>query len=403
MAQDKAAEIINFNASREAAANDGESAGAFLASVRAAAGLSIEAVSDATKVKVAHLQSIEAMRPDLLPPLPYVIGFVKAYARHLGLDAEAVAMRFRDEARGVAPPPLENARQEKSVSPPSGDEGARLVSVFAILAIAIFAVWVLFQVVLGGSREDTTIAATSQPRVTLSTAPAAAPQLRSTDDATPEAVDDTAAELAPTSVDDVQANDASSDEAIAEAGVVDDTSAAATEATIDQPVADGVIEDAREAVTQDATTDTASRTGSDDETPPRTTSPANETATIIEETPPPAVVRETPRPLPRRAAEPTRPAPRRQPTIIEASLVRSVAPSYPERCAGGARPIESVTVGFDINAAGRAINTRVISSTNRCFESEAERTLGRWRFNPRTVDGEAAAEAGKSATLNFRK
>ena len=103
------------------------------------------------------------------------------------------------------------------------------------------------------------------------------------------------------------------------------------------------------------------------------------------------------RPLPRRAQ------PARTPQIIEAELTRSAAPDYPDRCARGARDIESVTILFDVSASGRAVNARVESASNGCFEGEALRTLGRWRFSPRTVDGEAVAEAGKRATLNFRK
>ena len=65
--------------------------------------------------------------------------------------------------------------------------------------------------------------------------------------------------------------------------------------------------------------------------------------------------------------------------------------------------MESVTLMFDVSAAGRAVNMRVVTSTDNCFHDEALRALARWRFTPRTVDGAASLETGKSATLNFRK
>ncbi len=89
--------------------------------------------------------------------------------------------------------------------------------------------------------------------------------------------------------------------------------------------------------------------------------------------------------------------------IVESRLTRSDAPTYPDRCARGARAVESVTIIFDVGASGRAVNARVESSSNACFEGEALRALGRWRFDPRTVDGQPAAEAGKRATLNFER
>ncbi len=44
-----------------------------------------------------HLTAIEAGQIDQLPSRPFTIGYVRAYAKALGLDADAIAARFRTE------------------------------------------------------------------------------------------------------------------------------------------------------------------------------------------------------------------------------------------------------------------------------------------------------------------
>ncbi len=367
MVQDKAVGIIDYAVPRGGAANDGESAGAFLASARAAAGMAIEEIGDATKVKVAHLQAIEAMRADLLPPLPYTIGFVKAYARHMGLDADAVALRFREDiAATAAPAALDAARREKTELS-GGAEGARIASVFAILAIILFGVWVMIEII-GGGRDANGSVETEAPRVRLGDAAAVAPTPRPSVHSQP-ATDRGSAPL-PAETPSAGAT---------EEGVVEN-------AGTETPAAPDIIQ-----------------------TPADTEAPA-----ISAMADPPAVASES-----ERAAEPeivqpqaelqSRPLPRRRqpeppaPVIVESELVRSLSPAYPERCARRANPVESVTLAFDVSVSGSVTNARVASSTNDCFEAEALRTLSRWQFSPRTVNGSAATDAGKSATLNFRK
>ena len=368
MAQDKAAEIINLAASRGGAANDGETAGSFLASARAAAGLSIEEVSGATKVKVAHLQAIEEMRADLLPALPYTIGFVKAYARHLGLDADAVAARFKEDAAASAPAtlvPPQMARTDIT----AGGEGARIVSVFAILAIVLFGIWVVFQLT-GGEAGD---AAAPEPRVRLGDAPAVQPTPRPSRQIPPDSENET-----PGSV--FNNAPAAGDAPISDAAGSEEEAAVSGEDLTDASAA---------AENQNA----AEETGAEEQTEAASAGPA-----VTQEESEPAPVR----PLPRRRAPPPS-QPRPEPVIVEAELIRSAAPVYPERCARSARAVEQVTLNFDVTANGRAANTRVVSSTNDCFEAEAVRTIARWRFSPKTINGTPAADAGKTATLNFRK
>ena len=67
-------------------------------------GIEIADIAEQTKVSISYLRSLEEEVFDSLPAAVYVRGFVTAYARAIGLDAEKVAesymSRFED-ARGA--------------------------------------------------------------------------------------------------------------------------------------------------------------------------------------------------------------------------------------------------------------------------------------------------------------
>jgi cytoskeleton protein RodZ len=71
--------------------------GAALKAARQSLGLSLDEISEITRVRARHLQAIEAAQMDQLPSRPFTIGYVRAYAQALGLDADATAARFRSE------------------------------------------------------------------------------------------------------------------------------------------------------------------------------------------------------------------------------------------------------------------------------------------------------------------
>ncbi|WP_395072376.1 TonB family protein [Hyphococcus sp.] len=388
MAQDKSAEIIKFNGPGEAPELDvapeavtetaietdtpaqsleEAGAGAYLAAARHRAKLSVEQASEATKVKAEHLEAIEWMRLDRLPALPYATGFVKAYARYLGLDPEAVAAQFKIQANAQAALIAPSPAPQTSVS--ESGEGAKLGSVFAMLAVAIFVLWIGYQVLTGGGRETEVRQAAAPPSAT----PVETSNIQIA--AGPEAASLERVALPPAEPSDAPISDALDTLTEAPLEIAEAASGETAAAPPPEPVAEPVRYE--------------------------TLAPS-----VSIETPEPSPAQSAPaqperreRPLPRRA----RPEPVRTPVIVDASLTRSLAPEYPNGCTRGADAIESVTIIFDVSAEGRAVNSRVVSSTNGCFESEALRTVGRWRFDPRMVDGKAAVEAGKRATLNFKK
>jgi cytoskeleton protein RodZ len=75
------------------------SVGALLAEARSGKGRELSDIARETRVPLRHLMAIEADDHDSLPALPYALGFVKAFARSVGLDAEAIGARFRAETR----------------------------------------------------------------------------------------------------------------------------------------------------------------------------------------------------------------------------------------------------------------------------------------------------------------
>lgn len=90
-----------------------KTAGEILMEERIKRGLSLEEVSGKTKAKVSFLQAIEEGDYEKLPTSAYAKGFVRSYARFLGLDEKKILAFFRREyaqvksRTGVPPQPIE--------------------------------------------------------------------------------------------------------------------------------------------------------------------------------------------------------------------------------------------------------------------------------------------------------
>src|ERR1700710_1897836 len=79
-----------------------ESVGRDLRAARLRRGDEIAAVSRALKIRKDHLEALENDRLEDLPGKTYAIGFVRSYARHLGLDSDQYVERFKQEISGRA-------------------------------------------------------------------------------------------------------------------------------------------------------------------------------------------------------------------------------------------------------------------------------------------------------------
>lgn len=107
--------------------------GSVLRRAREERSVSIDAVAEAIKVSRSCLRMIEAAELDDLPPAVYVRGFVKAYARCLGIAEEAPLALFdaqvadreaaRAQARMPAAPILADALGDGELLGPDGLAG----------------------------------------------------------------------------------------------------------------------------------------------------------------------------------------------------------------------------------------------------------------------------------------
>lgn len=78
-------------------ASDFATLGAYLKAVREHKELSFVQVADATRIRKVYLAAIEADDITPLPSRPFAVGYVRTYAKALGLDGDAAAARFKAE------------------------------------------------------------------------------------------------------------------------------------------------------------------------------------------------------------------------------------------------------------------------------------------------------------------
>lgn len=95
-----------------------ESFGKYLKRERELRGISLDEISRATKIRKSILEAIEADCIEDLPSEIFVVGFIKAYARYIGLDPEDVVMRYRSfhtqegDSKETEPEEEDTARKE---------------------------------------------------------------------------------------------------------------------------------------------------------------------------------------------------------------------------------------------------------------------------------------------------
>src|SRR5438128_3319242 len=100
--------------------------------------LDLDRVGEILRIKPAYLAALEQGRPQDLPGPTYVIGFVRAYAHHLGLDAERVLDRYKAESADV------HTRPDLSFPVSLGERsvpGGPVLLVALILAICGYGTW----------------------------------------------------------------------------------------------------------------------------------------------------------------------------------------------------------------------------------------------------------------------
>lgn len=87
-----------------------EKVGAILRAARQEKGITLREVEEATKIRLRYLDALEKGDYDQIPGRVYALGFVRNYARFLGLDAQALIKQFKEEY----PPEEDNYQTEES-------------------------------------------------------------------------------------------------------------------------------------------------------------------------------------------------------------------------------------------------------------------------------------------------
>jgi cytoskeletal protein RodZ len=107
--------------------------GGYLRAVREHKDLSLVQVAEVTRVRKVYLAAIESGDLTPLPSRPFAVGYVRAYAKSLGLDGDAAAARFK----------AEHPEADQQLRAPVGvaqEKDSRRRVIYAVAAVLVVAV-----------------------------------------------------------------------------------------------------------------------------------------------------------------------------------------------------------------------------------------------------------------------
>jgi hypothetical protein len=153
--------------------------GEIIRAARENAGYTLAQVRDATKINLSHLRAIEDMTPGLLGPPVYAKGYIRSYARYLGLPEQDTLDRFLSECAAILKDPA-----KPEIAPPATSKARRLPVAVPALGLVVAGLVaggaVLFFASSGGPAAPDA-SPSAEPATGLSgsvAAPVMAPQLR---------------------------------------------------------------------------------------------------------------------------------------------------------------------------------------------------------------------------------
>lgn len=154
--------------------NSSGSFGGWLRRQREARGVEIAEIAATSKISTRYLQALEQDRFEILPAPIFVRGFLREYARVVGLDPDEVVNLFLVQASERRPerrnePPLGTRAQSASASAPSSRAVQFAVAILILLgALVALTFWIV------GARAESTVAV----RTTAEATPAPTPLVR---------------------------------------------------------------------------------------------------------------------------------------------------------------------------------------------------------------------------------
>jgi cytoskeleton protein RodZ len=117
----------------------GVSLGDRFRAAREARGLSLSDCSEHVRIRSVYLAAIEEDNWKAIGAAVYVRGFLRTYARFLGLDPEEVVIAFNDEVQPAANAATETASQRPARVERSSQPGSVLIWVAGIVAVLLVA------------------------------------------------------------------------------------------------------------------------------------------------------------------------------------------------------------------------------------------------------------------------
>ncbi|MQC47984.1 MAG: PASTA domain-containing protein [Chloroflexi bacterium] len=122
---------------------------------RLALGLTLGEVEQTTRINRLYLEALEAARYDVIPAPVYARGFMRSYARHLGLDPEEAVQAIPSalpRPAGLEPMPGMRRTAPPTLPPLPALNATTIAGVVAVLLLVVIAVLVLPR--LGGEGND---------------------------------------------------------------------------------------------------------------------------------------------------------------------------------------------------------------------------------------------------------
>jgi cytoskeleton protein RodZ len=112
--------------------------GTLLCTTRMRMGRDLHQVADTLHIRYNYLVAMEDGRYEDLPGQAYAIGFVRAYADHLGLDGDEIVRRYKEESSGLKNRPV---FEFPLPTPDSGVPSGALILMALLLGMTVYGVW----------------------------------------------------------------------------------------------------------------------------------------------------------------------------------------------------------------------------------------------------------------------